>query len=128
MAVLAETGVYCEGCATKRFGVETDTGLCLTNEAYYENQLRDLCADDAELTDGYCEDCEKEVKPRLVMNNDTDRGLARNYPKPRKARCGYYGKRCKSEALSRDRANLAFFKETPDRDYDDYYCGCYGWN
>lgn len=45
----------------------------------------------------------------------------------RMARCGYY-KRCKSERPSSEKANLAFFKATPDRDYDDYYCGCYGWN
>ena len=24
--------------------------------------------------------------------------------------------------------NQAFFKYQPDREFDSYYCGCYGWN
>jgi hypothetical protein len=23
---------------------------------------------------------------------------------------------------------LAFFRHRPDRDHDEYYCGCYGWD
>ena len=24
--------------------------------------------------------------------------------------------------------NLAFFKHCPDKDFDEFYCGCWGWN
>jgi len=44
----------------------------------------------------------------------------------RKARCTYYGGKCKSEIDSN--FNLPFFNYRPDREYDEYYCGCYGWN
>lgn len=38
------------------------------------------------------------------------------------ARCSY----CKKEAPSS--LGLAFFLHLPDREYDDYYCGCCGWD
>jgi hypothetical protein len=44
----------------------------------------------------------------------------------RKARCTYYGSKCHSEIDSR--LNLAFFNHKPDSKYDEYYCGCWGWN
>ena len=53
----------------------------------------------------------------------------------RKARCTYYGKvvnhqgrkvTCKSEADSK--TSLPFFKHKPESQYDEYYCGCCGWN
>lgn len=44
----------------------------------------------------------------------------------RTARCSYYAKRCHNEAPST--LTLAFFGHHPDRDFDEYYCGCYGWN
>lgn len=44
----------------------------------------------------------------------------------RKARCVYYGRKCKSEVDSR--FNLAFFEHKPNDTYDEYCCGCYGWD
>lgn len=39
------------------------------------------------------------------------------------AKCTY---RCGSQKPSS--TELAFFKHWPDKDYDEYYCGCLGWN
>lgn len=44
----------------------------------------------------------------------------------RKARCSYFGLKCKGERESSN--DLPFFKHRPDKPYDEYYCGCYGWN
>lgn len=44
----------------------------------------------------------------------------------RKARCSYYGRKCQSETDSR--TQLAFFGHRPERETDEYYCGCWGWN
>lgn len=44
----------------------------------------------------------------------------------RRARCSYYGSKCHSEADTSLR--LAFLELTPDRPFDSYYCGCYGWD
>jgi len=59
----------------------------------------------------------------------------------RKARCTFYGKRtrrnecsvcskgdgtCKCERPSTD--NLAFFQHHPDKEFDEFYCGCWSWN
>jgi len=61
----------------------------------------------------------------------------------RKARCSYYGTRptgrnhssnygchrgetCMCEQPSK--TNLPFFEHKPDKDYDEFYCGCWGWD
>lgn len=51
----------------------------------------------------------------------------------RKARCSYFGKRsirsgkkCESEVDSSTK--LAFFKHCPQKDHDEFYCGCFGWD
>jgi hypothetical protein len=48
----------------------------------------------------------------------------------RKARCVYFpprrGYTCKGEVDSR--WELPFFKYQPDKPYDEYYCGCWGWD
>ena len=41
----------------------------------------------------------------------------------RTARCGYH---CGSEKPSA--WELPFFKHHPDREHDEYYCGCMGWD
>jgi hypothetical protein len=60
----------------------------------------------------------------------------------RLARCEYYGKSqgeyayknegpCKGGACMCERPsspNLAFFKHTPEKPQDEYYCGCWGWD
>ena len=51
----------------------------------------------------------------------------------RKARCGYGkdGGRYKHHtpyAETESKYTLPFFKYCPDQKYDDYYCGCYGWD
>lgn len=43
-------------------------------------------------------------------------------PDDRKAKCSLCGKVVDSSY------DLAFFKYQPDKEYDDYYCGCEGWN
>lgn len=40
----------------------------------------------------------------------------------RKARCTYGGNEVPSST------SLAFFKHRPDRECDEYYCGCFGWD
>ena len=42
--------------------------------------------------------------------------------KGRLARCSY----CRKTAPSN--IDLPFFTHIPDKDYDDYYCGCRGWD
>jgi hypothetical protein len=49
----------------------------------------------------------------------------------RKAKCCYSGAsttkyKCAKEADSS--TGLGFFKHKPDQDYDEYYCGCWGWD
>lgn len=53
----------------------------------------------------------------------------------RKARCSYYDKtftyrgrrvHCRGEAKSD--TNLPFFEHKPSSEYDEYYCGCWGWD
>lgn len=50
----------------------------------------------------------------------------------RKARCSYYGSHCKSEANSDGSGSrwnsLPFFVSQPTEEYDQYYCGCWGWD
>jgi hypothetical protein len=40
------------------------------------------------------------------------------------AKCPYAT--CKSERPSS--TELAFFRYLPEKDYDEFYCGCHGWN
>ena len=40
----------------------------------------------------------------------------------REAKCGYCGKKTASKL------ELPFFKACPDKPYDEYYCGCWGWD
>ena len=51
----------------------------------------------------------------------------------RMARCKYYGtfvRRtglvCGAEVPSGE--HLPHFRERPDQEFDEYYCGCYGWD
>lgn len=53
----------------------------------------------------------------------------------RKARCSYFGRTfkhagrtvtCHGEAGSK--YSLPFFKHKADAPYDEYYCGCFGWD
>ena len=40
----------------------------------------------------------------------------------RTARCAYGGAEVPSAVA------LAFFRYRPEREHDEYYCGCYGWD
>lgn len=40
----------------------------------------------------------------------------------REATCGYCRK------VTRSRSELPFFRHKPDSQYDEYYCGCKGWD
>ena len=55
-----------------------------------------------------------------------DESITDEILKDRKARCSYYGSKCTSEQPSS--LNLAFFSHQPDKEYDKFYCGCYGWD
>jgi len=55
----------------------------------------------------------------------------------RQARCTYdKGKGCPTtrhrrevrDSLRDSSIELAFFKYQPGKEYDDYYCGCWGWD
>lgn len=58
--------------------------------------------------------------------------------KGRKARCGNYGRAtyknecddcvhvCQHERKSS--VDLAFFSHKPNEEYDEFYCGCHGWD
>lgn len=43
----------------------------------------------------------------------------------RRARCAYF-RTCGQEKPSAD--NLAFFVHQPDKPFDEFYCGCHGWD
>lgn len=40
----------------------------------------------------------------------------------RQAKCAY------GHRIVDSSPNLAFFKHQPDQEYDEYYCGCHGWD
>ena len=42
----------------------------------------------------------------------------------RKSKCTYG---CK-DTIVESKESLPFFKEQKDKEYDEYYCGCYGWD
>lgn len=44
--------------------------------------------------------------------------------KVRMAKCAYG---CKDSIKPSDSKFLPFFEAQPDREYDKYYCGCWGW-
>ena len=44
----------------------------------------------------------------------------------RTARCSYYDWHCQSQQPSDP--SLPFFAHHSDRPFDEYYCGCYGWD
>lgn len=65
-----------------------------------------------------CDLCNCTTILREVMNN-TD-GLEN-----RKARCCQHKTSKPPEVPSR--WDLPFFNYRPDKDFDEYYCGCWGW-
>jgi len=46
----------------------------------------------------------------------------------RLARCAYFAGEKGTHALVPSKKELAFFESMPDQDYDQYYCGCRGWD
>jgi hypothetical protein len=40
----------------------------------------------------------------------------------REAKCSY------GDRIVESNYNLAFFRYKPNKEYDEYYCGCYGWD
>jgi hypothetical protein len=50
--------------------------------------------------------------------------------KGRKARCDYWRSKDKHQPGDEvdSKWSLAFFEYRPDKEYDKYYCGCFGWN
>jgi len=46
----------------------------------------------------------------------------------RQAKCTYNNKYGKCTSITESSWLLPFFKHRPDKEYDEYYCGCYGWD
>lgn len=69
---------------------------------------------------------ERTQKPVCVICNCEE--VAEEVPslEGRKARCTYHGRKCMSQKPSA--YNLPFFEHKPNSEYDEYYCGCWGWN
>ena len=64
----------------------------------------------------FCFPNPKSMIVKRTIENMTD-GL-----EGRKARCTWCNKKTDS------RWDLAFFEYKPDKEYDEYYCGCGGWD
>ena len=76
-----------------------------------------------------------DKKPACVICNCTEISEQEIDLTNRKARCFYYGRvvklqgrtiRCKSE--NKSSTSLPFFAHKPESEYDEYYCGCCGWD
>ena len=72
-----------------------------------------------------------ELRPGSTGNYDEDFPCGHQETEYRIARCCHYGhthegKKCTSERPSK--MGLAFFKRQQDKEYDQYYCGCWGWD
>lgn len=72
--------------------------------------------------------------PACVICMCTDQAAATPDLTGRRARCSYYGNPrthghrppCTSEIPSDTRS--AFFTYQPDAEFDQFYCGCWGWD
>ncbi len=65
---------------------------------------------------------DKDNRPCCVICNCFE--IAENKPniQGRKAKCGQCGR------ITDSSYDLPFFEYKQDKDYDEYYCGCYGWD
>ena len=73
--------------------------------------------------------------PACVICNCSDIAESKPDLTGRKAKCSYFGKTftyggqkvtCHGEADSK--YNLPFFEYKPQGKFDEYYCGCWGWD
>lgn len=80
------------------------------------------CGHSANATDGYgnptcvicvCTTKDKEARTIVPMPDFSNR----------RATCSYG-----MHAIVASSTELAFFEYHPDREYDEYYCGCHGWD
>lgn len=62
-----------------------------------------------------------EGKPYCVICNCGETAESKPDLTKRQAKCYYCGK------VTRSDYSLPFFESKPDKDYDEYYCGCEGW-
>ena len=68
----------------------------------------------------------RRVGGRLPAQLEGTLGACTYYGKERgrgKPECG--GERCMCEEESH--VSLPFFRYRPEKEYDEYYCGCWGW-
>jgi len=90
------------------------------------------------------ESTSRDGQPTCPICFGIDAGADTVIPTPdligRKARCAYYGKLprknecdvcrtgspCQCERPSS--LDLAFFEYKPEAEYDEFYCGCHGWD
>ena len=89
---------------------------------------------------GHSANCEQVLKdgsriPACAICNCSEIVEAKPDLTGRKARCSYFGRTfkrrgqtvtCHGEADSK--YTLPFFEHKPKSQYDEYYCGCWGWD
>lgn len=67
-----------------------------------------------------------ELDPKRFNKGDSGPSIYRDdlkkEPGKRRAKCSY----CTNTMIARE--DIPFFRETPKRDFDEYYCGCLGWD
>ncbi len=82
------------------------------------------CVNDSHMS--YPKEPQKEPKACCSLHGTTEPAQTQPNLDKRIARCAYFAGKCgHSEPSSID---LAFFKYCEGKEYDEYYCGCYGWD
>ena len=83
-----------------------------------------------------------EGHPSCVSHFGIDAGACVVVPQPelsgRRARCAYYGKPTRRNECEQCRDNcthetdssteLPFFASQPEKEFDEFYCGCHSWD
>jgi len=72
------------------------------------------------------DDMRENIPVHVCVICDTKITTEKSSLEGRKARCSGCKREDKSETDSR--WNLPFFKHKPNSEFDEYYCGCWGWN
>jgi hypothetical protein len=65
-------------------------------------------------------DATRNGKPCCAIHSTIEQMPAPDLSK-REAKCSYGHK------IVPSKGELAFFRHHPDKEYDEYYCGCWGW-
>lgn len=71
---------------------------------------------------GHTANAERNGKPYCVICGCDEVQEEKPNLDGRKAKCSWCGK------ITDSSTTLAFFRHKPESEYDEYYCGCYGWD